>query len=310
MPAVNIRQAQVPRGAHVLANPNGTAPGLWLEIGSTVVIALPGPPRELRPMFENEVLPKLKERCGGVVLRRRTLKIAGRGESHVEEVAQPVYRPLRDADPAITTTILASPGQVELHLSAQGDDQARLDRALDEAVGALQSALGSVVFSIDGRNLEEVVGGLLIARGLKLAAAESCTGGLLLGALTKVPGSSGWVAGGVVAYANDVKVHSLDVPADLIDAYGAVSEQVAEAMAEGARRAMNAGVGVGITGIAGPTGGTETKPVGTVCLAVTGPGEHRVVKTARFPGDRAMVREMAVQSALDLVRRQIMTRGY
>ncbi len=303
MPSVNIRQAQVPRGALVLANPNGTAPGLWLEIGSSIVIALPGPPRELRPMFENEVLPKLKDRTGNVVLRRRTVKIVGRGESHVEEVAQPVYGPLRDAVPAIATTILAAPGQVELHLSAQGDDPARLDQALDDAVTALQSALGPVVFSIDGRSLEEVVGALLLERGLKLAAAESCTGGMLLGTLTKVAGSSGWVAGGVVAYANDVKVQSLDVPADLIAAHGAVSEPVAEAMAEGARRAMRAGIGVGITGIAGPTGGTETKPVGTVCLAVAGPGERRVVKTVRFPGDRAMVRQMSVQGALDLVRR-------
>lgn len=303
MPSVNIRQAQVPRGAYVLANPNGTAPGLWLEIGSTVVIALPGPPRELRPMFENEVLPRLKKRSGDIVLRRRTIKIVGRGESHVEEVAQPVYAPWRDADPAIATTILAAPGQVELHLAAQGDDSARLDQALDKAVSALQSALGPAVFSVDGRELEEVVGALLLDRGLKLAAAESCTGGMLLGALTKVSGSSAWVAGGVVAYANDVKVQSLDVPPELIAAHGAVSEPVAEAMAEGARRAMRAGIGVGITGIAGPTGGTDAKPVGTVCLAVAGPGERRVVRTARFPGDRAMVRQMAVQTAMDLVRR-------
>ena len=310
MPAVNRRQAQVPRGALVLSNPNGTAPGLWLEVGSSVVIALPGPPRELRPMFENEVQARLKERCGGIVLRRRTIKIAGRGESHVEEVAQPVYGPWRDADPAIVTTILASPGQIELHLSAQGDDEALVDQALDKAVSALQSALGPVVFSIDGRNLEEVVGALLMERGIKLAAAESCTGGMLLGALTKVSGSSGWVAGGVVAYANDVKVQSLDVPAELIAAHGAVSEPVAEAMADGARRAMRAGIGVGITGIAGPTGGTEAKPVGTVCLSVAGPGERRVVRTARFPGDREMVRQMAVQAALDLIRRVLTAPDY
>ena len=307
MPAINRRQAQVPHGAQVLTNPNGTAPGLWFEIGSSVVIALPGPPRELRPMCENQVLPRLKDRSGVAVLRRRTIKVAGRGESHVEEVAQPVYGPWRDADPAIITTILAAPGQVELHLSAQGDDAARLDQALDRAIGALQSALGPIVFSVDGRNLEEVVGALLLDRGIKIAAAESCTGGMLLGALTDISGSSGWVAGGVVAYANDVKVHLLDVPAELIAAHGAVSEPVAEAMAEGARRVMNAAIGVGITGIAGPTGGTEAKPVGTVCLAVAGPGERHVVRTVRLPGDRAMVRQMAVNAALDLVRRAVMT---
>lgn len=310
MPDINRRQAQVPRGALVLSNPNGTAPGLWLELESRVVIALPGPPRELRPMFENEVLPKLRERSGGVVLRRRTIKIAGRGESHVEEVAQPVYGPWRDAEPAILTTILAAPGQVELHLSAQGDDHDQLEHALDRAVSALQTALGPVVFSTDGRGLEEVVGALLLDRKLTLAAAESCTGGLLLGALTKVSGSSGWVAGGVVAYANEVKVQSLDVPAELIAAHGAVSEPVAVAMAEGARRVMKAGIGVGVTGIAGPTGGTEAKPVGTVCLAVAGPGERRVVKTLRLPGDREMVRQIAVQSALDLVRRVLTAADY
>ena len=310
MPAINRRQAQVPRGAVVLPNPHGTAPGLWFEIGNRVVIALPGPPRELRPMWQNEVLPRLRERSGGVVLRRRTIKIAGRGESHVEEIAQPVYGPLRDADPAITTTILAAPGQVELHLSAQGDDAARLDQALESAVVALQAALGSAVFSVDGRDLAEVVGALLMERGLTLAAGESCTGGLLVGALTDISGSSGWVAGGVIAYSNNVKVHSLDVPAELIAAYGAVSEPVAEAMADGARRVMNAGIGVGITGIAGPTGGTDAKPVGMVCLAVAGPDARRVVRTVRLPGDRAMVRQMAVHAALDLVRRAVMTGEY
>ncbi|MEO6223485.1 MAG: nicotinamide-nucleotide amidohydrolase family protein [Vicinamibacterales bacterium] len=205
--------------------------------------------------------------------------------------------------PAIITTILAAPGQVELHLSAQGQDAARLDQALDDAVSELQSALGSVVFSVDGQSLEEVVGALLLKHRLTLAAAESCTGGLFLGALTDIAGSSAWVAGGVVAYANEAKVTCLGVPAELIDAHGAVSEPVAEAMAEGARQRMNARVGVGITGVAGPTGGTEAKPVGMVCLAVAGPGERKIVRTVRLPGDRAMVRQMAVHAALDLVRR-------
>jgi nicotinamide-nucleotide amidase len=167
-----------------------------------------------------------------------------------------------------------------------------------------------VVFSIDGASLEEVVGALLLDRKLTLAAAESCTGGMLLGALTRVSGSSGWVSGGVVAYANEVKVQSLDVPAELIAVHGAVSEPVAIAMAEGARRVLKAGIGVGVTGIAGPTGGTEAKPVGTVCLAVAGPGERRVVRSLRFPGDREMVRQMAVQSALDLVRRVLTAADY
>jgi len=310
MPVINGRQALVPHGAVALPNPNGTAPGLWFEIGDRVVISLPGPPRELRPMYDSGVLPRLQARAGNVVLRRRVVKVAGRGESHVEEIAQPVYAPLRNQDPPISTTILAAPGLVELHLSAQGEDPARLDQALEAAVVALQAALGPVVFSVDGRSLEEVVGARLLERHLMLAAAESCTGGLLLGALTQVPGSSGWVAGGVVAYANDVKVQSLGVGAELIAMHGAVSEPVAEAMADGVRRRLNAGVGVGITGIAGPTGGTDTKPVGTVVFAVVGPGERRVVRTVRLPGDRAMVRQIAVQTAMDLVRRVLTDADY
>ncbi len=310
MPPINRRQAQVPTGAVVLPNPNGTAPGLWIEVGDGVVIALPGPPRELQPMYEDSVLPRLRARCGGVVLRRRTLKIAGRGESDVDEIAQPVYGPWRQAEPAISTTILASLGQVELHLSSQGEDAARVDRALEEAVEALQAVLGPAVFSVDGRSLEEVVGDLLVSRQLLLAAAESCTGGLLLGALTDIPGSSAWIAGGVVAYANDVKVRSLDVPAELIAAHGAVSDAVAEAMAEGVRRRLNAGLGVGITGIAGPAGGTDAKPVGTVAIAVAGPGDRCVVRTVRFPGDRVMVRQMAVRAALNLIRRVLTDADY
>lgn len=310
MPAINRRQAQVPRGAVVLDNPNGTAPGLWLEIDRRVVIALPGPPRELQPMYDTHVEPRLRARSGHMVLRRRTLTIAGRGESHVEELAQPVYAPWRAADPVISTTILAAPGQVELHLSAQGDDPARLDAALDAAVKALQSALGSIVVSVDGRRLEEVVGALLLERGLMLAGAESCTGGLMMGKLTDVAGSSTWLAGGVVAYANAVKEQLLGVPADLIFEHGAVSEPVAVAMAAGVRERLHADVGVGITGIAGPTGGTEAKPVGTVAVAVAGPGTRRVVRTVRLPGDRAMVRQLAVQTALDLVRRVLTDADY
>jgi nicotinamide-nucleotide amidase len=310
MPSINARQAQVPQGAVALENPNGTAPGLWFEVGEQVLICLPGPPRELKPMCEASVLPRLRDLCAGVVLRRRTVKTTGRSESHVEEIAQPIYTTWLQADPVISTTILAAPGQVELHLSAQGEDAPGLDRALDAAVQTLESALAPAVFSVDGRTLEEVVGALLVERGFRLSAAESCTAGLLLGALTEVSGSSAWITGGVVAYANDVKVQALDVPAALIDAHGAVSEPVAQAMAAGVRRRLKTDLGVGITGIAGPTGGTEAKPVGTVALAVSGPGDRNVVRMVRFPGDRVMVRRMAVQAALDLIRRVLTDADY
>lgn len=303
MPAINRRQAQVPSGATVLANPNGTAPGLWMPIGEKVIVALPGPPRELQPMWEAHVAPRLTERTGSRRLVRRVVKIAGKGESHVDEIAAPIYGAWRTRTPAIETSILASPGQVELHLSAQGDDVAQLDLALDAAVREVVSALGAAVFSIDGRELEVVVGDVLREHRATVAAAESCTGGLLLGRLTNVSGSSGWVTGGVVAYDNAVKVQQLGVPQALIDAHGAVSEPVASAMASGVRTSLGASVGVGITGVAGPTGGTDAKPVGTVVIAVSGPGQHDVVRTFRFPGDRAMVRQLSVQTAMDMVRR-------
>jgi nicotinamide-nucleotide amidase len=294
----------VPRGATVLANRHGSAPGLWIEHGETVAVLLPGPPREIHPMWQADVLPRLEARTGGRRLRRRVLKITGRAESQVDEVAEPVYAPLRRQPIPIEPTILATPGQIELHLSAAGRDVPAIDRALDEAVGRLGEALGSVVFSVDGRQLEAVVGDLLRERGWRLAAAESCTAGLLLGRLTEIPGSSAWIVGGVVAYANDVKTRELGVPDAMLAAHGAVSEPVARAMAEGVRASFGANIGVAITGIAGPDGGSDSKPVGTVVMAVAGPAS--TVKTSIFPGDRQMVRGLAVAGALDLVRRSIL----
>lgn len=303
MPDINRRQAMVPEGAEVLDNPNGTAPGLWLPAGSSVLVALPGPPREMKPMWETHVRPRIAARWGARHLRRRTLKIAGRGESHVDEIAAPIYGPWRNATVPIETSILASPGQVELHLSAEGTDGEGLDRALDAAVQTLAAALGAPVFSVDGRELEDVVGDLLRSSGATVAAAESCTGGMMMARLTNVSGSSAWVTGGVVAYDNAVKVRDLGVGQDLLDAHGAVSEPVASAMAAGVRARMQTTWGVGITGIAGPTGGTTEKPVGTVVIAVDGPAGHHRVRTVRFPGERAVVRQLSVQSALDMLRR-------
>lgn len=303
MPDINRRQAMVPEGATPLDNPNGTAPGLWVPVGGKVIVALPGPPRELQPMWDDHVAARVRERSGGLMLRRRVLKIAGRGESHVDEVAAPVYQTFRTWEPPIETSILASPGRVELHLSAQGTDAAELDEVLARGVRALEDAIGAPVFSTDGRELEVVVGGMLQERGLTLAAAESCTGGLLLGRLTQVPGSSAWVVGGVVAYDNRVKVEALGVSQALLDSRGAVSEPVALAMAEGVRSRLGADMGVGITGIAGPSGGSELKPVGTVVVAVCSAGHEPHVRTLRLPGDRAMVRRLSVQTALDMVRR-------
>jgi nicotinamide-nucleotide amidase len=311
MPEVNRRQANVPRGAFVLDNPNGTAPGLLIDhagaSGRHIVILLPGPPRELQPMFERVCAGPLGERAGHERAYRTTLFITGRGESHVEQAVQPIYSRWRDASPPISTTILAAMGQIELHLTVRETDDTRARAILDRARDELMAVIAPDVYSIDGRVMEEVVGDLLKARGHTIAAAESCTGGLFTSRLTDVAGSSAYVRGGVVAYANEDKTALLGVPAALLAAHGAVSEPVAVAMAEGIRERTHADVTVGITGIAGPGGGTEAKPVGTVVIAVMVPGRPVYVRTYSFVGGRAMVKFQATQAALDRVRRMLAT---
>ena len=306
MPSVNRKQAMVPEAAEVLPNANGTAPGLLLQHGAKVIVLLPGPPRELQALFEQFVEPRLQSTSGGAALYRTSLFVAGRGESHVEEVAQPVYSKWRAGDFPIETTILAAPGQIELHLTARSDDPASAPRRLQEAHDQLARALGADVFSTDGRSMEEVVGHLLREHGLTIAAAESCSGGLLMSRLTDVPGSSAWVLGGVVAYSNDLKTAFADVPSDVIETHGAVSEPVAAALAHGIRRRTGADIGVGITGIAGPSGGTPEKPVGTVAIAVVGPDDKARVRTLWLFGGRAQIKFNATQAALDMVRRGLM----
>jgi nicotinamide-nucleotide amidase len=301
MPEINRRQAMVPRGATVLPNPNGTAPGLWLEKGSAALVLLPGPPREMKPMLEAVIAERLATGSGGAGLFRRVLKITGRAESDVDAQSQPVYCRWTGQAVPISTTILAVLGQIELHLTAQAMNRAAADSALDAAVGELQEALGPSVYSVDGRSLEAVVGDLLRERKLTVAAAESCTGGLLTSRLTDVPGSSDYVERGVVCYSNRAKTELAGVPEALIAAHGAVSEPVARAMAEGIRSRAGTNLGIGITGIAGPGGGTPEKPVGTVAVAVAADDEVRV-RTFQFIGGRDMVKFQAAQSALNMTR--------
>ncbi|HVL65679.1 MAG TPA: competence/damage-inducible protein A [Vicinamibacterales bacterium] len=307
MPEINRRQALVPRGALVLPNPNGTAPGLALTPGRKVVVLLPGPPRELQPMLRELCAPEglLAARAGTARVHRRSIFTTGRSESHVEELAQPIYSRWARADPPLETTILATPGQIELHLTVRSTDTAAAAQTLEAAGTELVAALGDCVFSRDGRSLPQVVNDLLRERGLTIAAAESCTGGMLLQRLTDVPGSSAAVKGGIVAYSNELKSELLAVDPRLIDEYGAVSEPVAAAMADGLRARTGADVCVAITGIAGPGGGTEAKPVGTVVIAVSICGRALEVRTERFAGGRDMVRLWSTQSALDRVRRSL-----
>lgn len=304
MPDINRRQAQVPAGAAVVPNERGTAPGLWIPAGDRAMLLLPGPPREMVPMLEDALSTHVTPRWGGGLIRQRALVVAGRSESWVDERAQPIYAPWRDEPLPITTTILASLGTVELHLSCHGGDAGALTHRLDAAAAALAAALGDDVVNDDGRSLERTVGDLLGARGWRVALAESCTGGLVTTRLTDVAGSSAWVDRAVVSYSNAAKVDALGVPDALLATHGAVSEPVAAAMAEGVRARAGVDVAVAITGIAGPGGGSEEKPVGLVCFAVTG-GRGTVVRTSRFTGDRHVVRSLAATTALDLLRRYV-----
>jgi len=301
MPDINRRQAMVPRGASLIENPNGTAPGLWIERGAAVVVLLPGPPREMTPMLEGVIRDRLGARSSGAGLFRRVVKITGRTESDVDARAQPVYGRWMSNPVPIATTILAIMGQIELHLTATAPNQAKADIALDAAVEELQTTLGSAVYSVDGRPLEAVVGSLLRSKGLRIAVAESCTGGLLMSRLTDVPGSSGYVERGVVCYSNEAKTELVDVPAPLIEAHGAVSEPVARAMADGIRSRARTDVGIGVTGIAGPGGGTPEKPVGTVVVAVV-MGNRADVRTLHLIGGREQVKYQSAQAAMNMLR--------
>ena len=296
------KQADVIDGALVLPNPRGTAPGQWLEQEGRPLVLLPGPPGEMKPMFEAEVLPRLRERVGQTsVVRRRVLKIASMPEGEVDQLAAPVYS--RFENPR--TTILGSPGQVELHLVASAAAEAEAAERIAVLAAALHEALPHRIYSDDGRDLPSVVVDLLGARRLKISLAESCTGGLLAARLTDVPGSSEVFERGFVTYANEAKVEELGVDPELLERFGAVSAEVAAAMAEGACRVAAADVGVGITGIAGPGGGSEDKPVGLVFIAIEGPF-GRSARRNLFPGGRERVRYQSTQVALELLRRALL----
>jgi nicotinamide-nucleotide amidase len=303
----NRRQAMVPRGATVLENPRGSAPGLWLQKGRTSIVVMPGPPREMTPMLDAAIRDRLEPARERAVLVRRVLKITGRPESEVDAVAQPVYSKWATGPVPIATTILAVLGQIELHLTASAADSLQAAPALDRAVAELQEALGHSVYSVDGRKLEEVVGDLLRAAGWTLAAAESCSGGLVMSRLTDVPGSSDYVDRGVVCYSNRSKTDLAGVDESLMLRHGAVSEPVAQAMAEGIRSRAKTDVGIGVTGIAGPGGGTPEKPVGTVAIAVSA-GDALSVRTFAFFGNREMVKFQSAQAALNMLRLMLLRR--
>ncbi len=304
MPDTNIRQAMVPEGAEPLDNPRGTAPGLWLEDRERTIALLPGPPRELKPMFREQILPRLQRRISSVRMYHRELRVTGLGESHVDSLAGPVYTRY----PEVQTTVLASPGEVQIHLRMWTDDSAHADALFADIERGLDLALTDRIFSRDSSPLEEVVAHELLKQNATIAAAESCTGGLFAERLTTIAGSSAYFLGGVVCYSNEMKTAWADVPPEMIATKGAVSTEVAIALADGIRRRVGSTLGVGITGIAGPGGGSEEKPVGTVHIALASASAMRE-RALRLPGDREMVRLQASQAALDMVRVHFLYNG-
>lgn len=300
MPAVNEKQADFIAGARVLENPRGTAPGFWGEKSGREVVLLPGVPSEMREIMEKAVLPELSQRAAGIVFRRKVLRIAGVGESAVEELVEPVYARWKEHP----VTILASPGEVQLHLCVRGAPAAA-EGILAAMEKDFRSALGQRVFGEDGEDLPAAVGRLLRAAGKTFALAESCTGGMVASLVTDVAGSSDYFLGGVVPYGNEAKQAFLGVRPETLLAGGAVSEETAREMARGARERFGADVAASITGIAGPSGGTAEKPVGTVWFAVADRDGRETAKRRSFIGDRALVRRSASIHALELVRRHL-----
>jgi nicotinamide-nucleotide amidase len=304
MPEINRRQAMVPAGARVIENSRGSAPGLWIEEGVRLVLLLPGPPRELKPMLTALAGNDLRQRASGRAIVRRIIRIAGRIESQTDETLQPLYAKWSAQRIPVAATILAALGHIELHLSAAAESRDETDRVLEDAVREVIGVLGADAYSSDGRTMEQVVGDMLAERHLRIAAAESCTGGLVTSRLTDVPGSSRYVERSVVTYSNEAKIELLGVAPELIAEHGAVSEPVALAMANGIRARSGTDVAVAVTGIAGPTGGTPDKPVGTVAIAAVTPSGTRS-RVFRFLGEREQVKFQASQSALDMVRRML-----
>jgi nicotinamide-nucleotide amidase len=301
----NAKQADVLDGAVVLPNPNGTAPGQWMsgkfDGRERIVILLPGPPHELKPLFEAECRERLRSKLPPAFLATRVLKVAMLGESQVDARVAPIYKRFSE----VQTTILAGQGEIQLHFRSRAGTLDEAQVRVDEAADAVEEELDDAVFSRNGESLEQIVGYWLQMRNATLAVAESCTGGMLGERITSVSGSSRYFVGGAIVYSNAAKTDLAGVPADMIERHGAVSREVAAALAEGIRYRCESTFGVGITGVAGPTGGTPEKPVGLVFHALASDGGTEVIER-NFPGDRKRIRRFATTLVLDMIRKKLM----
>jgi nicotinamide-nucleotide amidase len=305
MSANNAKQADILTSATILPNPQGTAPGQWIagkyDGKERILILLPGPPHELKALFETECILRLRARVPPQHIAARILKIAMMPESQVDARVAPIYKTYTDVE----TTILAGRGEIQLHLRCRKDSQPEAEARVEELGDKIEDELGDAIFSRKGETIEQIVSYLLQMRSMTLAVAESCTGGLLAERITSLSGSSRYFLGGAVVYSNELKTQFANVPKGLINQHGAVSREVAAAMAEGIRKRCLASYGVGITGVAGPSGGTEQKPVGLVYIALAGEEGTQVVER-NFPGDRKRIRQFATQQALEMIRRALL----
>lgn len=305
MPDNNLKQADVIQGATVLPNPNGSAPGQSLDVTyegyRKLVMLIPGPPGECKPMFEEQCMPLVKAVAPQRFIATRTLKAAMIGESQADKLLAPVYTTYKDVE----TTILAHNGDIQLSLICAKKTLEAAAQRVNELAGKMEEVLDDWLYSSEGESLEQIVLYYLGLRQATLATAESCTGGLVAERITSVPGSSRSFLGGAVVYSDRLKTDFAGVPAELIEKHGAVSEEVAQALAAGIRERTGATIGVGITGIAGPSGGTESKPVGLVYIAVSDAHTTDVLQR-NFRGPRDRMRQWTAQQALDLVRRKLM----
>ncbi len=300
MSAANKKQAYIIQDAAVLDNNNGTAPGLWIEEGNKHIILLPGPPRELKSMFESSVWPRIQS-FRSFFLVRRTLKMSGTGESFIESLISDLH----PQDSRLNLTMLSYPGQIEIHLTGRSETSEYEAQALVEELRMhLEQRLTPYIFSTSGEELEAVVGRLLTSKQKTLAVAESCTGGLLGHRITNIPGSSGYFVGGVQAYSNQVKLELLGVPAEQVQRHGAVSSEVAGSMASGIRSKTRSDFALAITGVAGPDGGTPEKPVGLVYTALAYEGGI-VCERNIFPGNRETIKIRSTQKALSMLLKHL-----
>lgn len=300
MPEINKRQAYVIEGAKVLPNPNGSAVGMMVKIEDKFFVILPGPPRELKPMFENHVLPKIREKAGEICVKRKVLRVTGMGESAADELIAPIYTKYKNPQ----TSTLFNKSELEIHLTAQCRTEAEANSLNEELAAKIVEKLGIAVFSTNGEKMEEVVGKLLTEQHKTVAVAESCTGGLIGERLTDVAGSSAYFIEGAITYSNKSKIKTLNVSPELIEKHGAVSAEVCEAMAKGMREKADTDYAISVTGIAGPGGGTEEKPVGTVYVGFADENEVKSIKIT-LPGDRFLIRWRSSQFALNLLRRKL-----